>query len=356
MNLKTGTVALVISLVCLTQSTGWCWDYEGHRMVNQLALASLPTNFPAFVLTPEARERIAFLSGEPDRWRNTTDLTLKHFNGPDHYFDVEDLTTLGMDVHQLAPFRYEFTAQLAANRAKAAGSFAAIDSSKNLDHTRELTGFLPWTITEFYAKLKSSFSYLKTFEETGTPEEVANARQNVLYIMGVMGHFVGDGAQPLHMTIHYNGWLGENPHHYSTNKTIHLWIDGGYLEYAGITTARLQSKVQPAAVLMQETRAHPTNLFPVVLNYLLDQYKLVEPLYTLERDGKLSGRKPVTDEGYQFITGQLLKSGHMLGSIWLTAWQNSIPDTYLRNELAKRRFAKEKSLSAPAEEKKKEDK
>ena len=29
------------------------WDYEGHHAVNELALASLPTNFPAFVLTPD---------------------------------------------------------------------------------------------------------------------------------------------------------------------------------------------------------------------------------------------------------------------------------------------------------------
>ena len=47
------------------------WDYEGHRIVNQLALVSLPTNFPAFVRAPANAERIAFLAGEPDRWRNS---------------------------------------------------------------------------------------------------------------------------------------------------------------------------------------------------------------------------------------------------------------------------------------------
>src|SRR5437016_13059031 len=57
------------------------WDYEGHRLVNQLALASLPTNFPGFVRNPELAERVAFLAGEPDRWRNTADLPLKHLNG-----------------------------------------------------------------------------------------------------------------------------------------------------------------------------------------------------------------------------------------------------------------------------------
>src|SRR2546427_12466589 len=71
------------------------WDYEGHRIVNQLALASLPTNFPSFVRAADTAERVAFLSGEPDRWRNTPDLPLKHFNGPDHYIDLEQLSLYG---------------------------------------------------------------------------------------------------------------------------------------------------------------------------------------------------------------------------------------------------------------------
>src|SRR3954463_8690604 len=93
------TAGLILSLG-LSQATGLAWDYEGHRLVNQLALSSLPTNFPSFVFVPEYRERIAFLAGEPDRWRNTSDLTLQHFNGTDHYMDLEDLTSVyGMDPH-----------------------------------------------------------------------------------------------------------------------------------------------------------------------------------------------------------------------------------------------------------------
>ncbi len=62
----------------LAKQTLFAWDYEGHRVVNQLALASLPTNFPGFVRTAEASERIAFLAGEPDRWRNAQELLLQH--------------------------------------------------------------------------------------------------------------------------------------------------------------------------------------------------------------------------------------------------------------------------------------
>src|SRR5579864_5342538 len=84
-----------LALIASTCQFASAWDYEGHRVVNQLALASLPTNFPAFVRTPEAAERIAFLAGEPDRWRNG-DLPLQHCQEPEHFMDMEELDQLGL--------------------------------------------------------------------------------------------------------------------------------------------------------------------------------------------------------------------------------------------------------------------
>src|SRR6266478_3393438 len=92
------------------------WDYEGHRTVNQLALASLPTNFPSFVRAPSAAERIAFLAGEADRWRNSPDLPLKHCNEPDHYIDLEELSLYGLKPETLPGLRYDFIAHLALVR------------------------------------------------------------------------------------------------------------------------------------------------------------------------------------------------------------------------------------------------
>src|SRR5437879_13054485 len=96
---------VIVTFVELSPHSLLAWDYEGHRIVNQLALASLPTNFPSFVRTPAVSERVAFLAGEPDRWRNTPDLSLKHFNGPDPYLDVEGLATYGLIPAMLPVFR-----------------------------------------------------------------------------------------------------------------------------------------------------------------------------------------------------------------------------------------------------------
>jgi len=314
------------------------WDYEGHRLINLLALESLPTNFPAFVRTTEARERVAFLSGEPDRWRNTADLALRHSNGADHFFDIDLLPPYRMEPARLSPFRYEFHAQATAARAARPQDFPAVDLVRDADRSRALIGFLPWAITEYQAKLRSAFSYLKEYEAAGTPEEVANAQADVVYLMGVMGHFVGDGSQPLHTTKHHHGWTGVNPQHYSTNYSIHSWIDGGYLQQFGVDVARLRGKLRPARVLPgplpPNSASHP---FSVIMTYLLEQHSRVETLFELEHAGKLSGRRELSPEGYDFITGQLRKGAEMLGDLWLTAWQQAPPDMYLRSALMKRK-------------------
>lgn len=328
----------LVGLLALAGNIASAWDYEGHRVVNQLALASLPMNFPAFVRAPEAQERVAFLAGEPDRWRNTPDLPLKHFNEPDHYIDLEELGHYEMKPEMLPVFRYDFVATLALYRKAHPEHFQM--PAGDLAHTRELVGLLPWAIAENYGKLKSGFSYLKTFEENGgTAEEIANAQQNILYVMGVMGHYVGDASQPLHSTIHHHGWVGDNPNHYATNGSFHSWIDGGFFRKVGGSDLKgMQGKLRPAqAASINDRTAKPEEMFQVAMFFIVEQHKFLEPLYQLEKDGKLSGEGEKGTEGKVFLEGQLIKAGQMLGDIWYSAWQQAPPDTYLKGQLAKRK-------------------
>jgi hypothetical protein len=318
------------------------WDYEGHHAVNELALASLPANFPAFVLTSEARVRIAFLAGEPDRWRNVTSarngtgLTLGHANGPDHYLDLEDLALYGLTPDQLPPLRYEFVADIVKARAAHPEQFPAIDPARDSDHTRELSGFLPWAMTEYFEKARSGFSTLAALEKSGgTPEEITNARQNLVYVLGVMGHFLGDASQPLHTTKHFNGWVGDNPKHYTTDRTIHQWIDGGFFrKTGGIDVKKLVTKIHPAEKI--SAAAEPNGIFQAAVNFVVANNQLVEPLYQLEKDGKLSDQGAAGAEGRAFLEAQLVKSGQLLGDLWFTAWQTAPEDTYLERELQQR--------------------
>jgi hypothetical protein len=94
--MKRKFAALVAMLGAFTFNAG-AWDYESHRAVNELALASLPSDFGGFELTPALKDRIAFLAGEPDRWQNVGDLPLKHLSGPEHYIDWADLPLYEME-------------------------------------------------------------------------------------------------------------------------------------------------------------------------------------------------------------------------------------------------------------------
>jgi len=336
------------------------WDYESHRTVNLLALDSLPTNFPVALRDAAARERVAFLAGEPDRWRNTSDRPLRHFNGLDHYFDMEYLSDYyAMSATNLSSLRYEFASQIAAVRAKSPDKFPA--DEKDNDRTKYLPGFLPWAIVENYAKLKSGFSYLKVFEEMGTPEEVAEARRNLLYVMGTMGHYVGDATQPLHTTKHFNGWVGENPKGYGTNKTFHSWIDGGYLrKVGGLKDAELRAKLRVAAPLALDgvIARDADDVFKVVMQFLAEQHKLVEPLYQMSKDGRLSGNGEKGMEAFPVLSNQIQQAAQFLGDLWLTAYQSAPVDNFLKNQLAMRKLQAEakdaKSEAKPKTTKKSE--
>jgi len=322
------------------------WDYEGHHAVNELALAALPTNFPAFVLTPENRTRIAFLAGEADRWRNETStrdgtgLALGHASGPDHYLDLEDLALYGLTPATLPPLRYDFVATIAKARAAHPEKFPAIDPAHDSDHTRELSGFLPWAITEYYEKLQSGFATLAALEKSGgTPVEIANAQQDIIYVMGVMGHFVGDASQPLHATMYHHGWTtNNNPNHYTTSFSFHSWIDGGFFKKTGgINVPKLATKIQPAEKL--SAAEDPNGIFTNVVGFITAANQLVEPLYRLDKDGKLSNKGDAGAEGRAFLEAQLVKSGQLLGNLWLTAWQTAPEDTFLERELQQRTAA-----------------
>jgi hypothetical protein len=80
-------------------------------------------------------------------------------------------------------------------------------------------------------------------------------------------------------------------------------------------------------------------MFQAGLAFVLEQNKLVEPLYQMDKDGKLSGEGDKGLEGKAFLEGQLLKSGQLLGDIWYSAWQQAPPDTFLTSQLARRKHA-----------------
>jgi hypothetical protein len=102
----------------------------------------------------------------------------------------------------------------------------------------------------------------------------------------------------------------------------------------------MKSKLRPARLVkIQERDAQPEEIFQATMAFIIEQQKLVETTYQLDRDGKLSGDGEASKPGLEFLEGQLLKAGQRLGDIWFSAWQQAPPDTFLASSLARRKHS-----------------
>lgn len=326
--------SLLITTVCLLPaSSAFGWDEEGHIIVTRLAIEALPETTPGWLQAPQVRARLVYLSSEPDRWRGQHNVHLDHINKPDHYIDEELLFPYGLSIKTLPPLRREFTDVMATQRALHPEKFPPYKRENDHSYTRLSPGMLPYRIAELQWKLASSWTTLKTYEayrDYVTEDLIDNARRNVVYHMGVLSHYVGDGAQPLHLTKHYNGWSGTNPEGYTTSKSFHRFIDGGVLRQFAIT----------ADALIDQARAHravsQTEYWAGICGYLYETYEHAEPLYALEKSGDLN-KAP----GKAFIEQRLLDGGAMLAGIWIAAREGAVIDDFRVGQLkAKKRRRK----------------
>lgn len=321
-------LGLATVLVACFSSSAPAWDEDGHIAVTRIAHRILPERIPVWVKSPEIRMQLEYLSAEPDRWRGQNAPDLEHTNNPDHYFDVEQIADFGLTMKTLPAFRRQFTDVLAAGRAKNPDLLKDYIAAKDRDYTRLVPGLLPYQIAELQWKVASSWTTLKTYEqyrEYVTDDMIEFARANVVFHMGILSHYVGDSSQPLHTTHHHNGWVGENPKGYTTDKKFHSFLDGGLMDIHHVTPDTVVSlKATPRTVT-------PKGYFEEICAFIDETHEQVIPLYEMEKSGEL--RK---NPGKPFVEARLVAGGEMLAGVWAAAFDGSkIDDFRVKRLLAK---------------------
>ena len=200
----------------LVQVSTFAWGNSGHTNVNLNAARKIPQSMPAFLRTPSARARIAYLGPEPDRWRGTTEYSLNNAQAPDHFIDLERIQGLG----DLPRGRYEFYKLLYAKRA--------VTKTNPDDYLPEKVGLQPYITMEVYERLKAAFREyrkLKAANQSTDPVE-----QDIIFYAGWLGHYVGDGSQPLHTSVDYDGWVEDNPRGFATGQGLHWAFEGVFVD------------------------------------------------------------------------------------------------------------------------------
>jgi len=304
------SVALAAAVVSAPQGA-LAWGGTGHRIVGQAAARALPADVPAFLRTKQAATDLGELSREPDRSKGSGKI---HDQDRDaaHFVDIDDAGKIlgGPPFLPMPATRNDYETALRAQ---------GLDSVK--------AGYLQYAIVDRWQQLATDFAYWRVLKAAeANPAWKKNRaffkadrkRREALiqHTIGDLSHFVADGSQPLHTSVHYNGW-------------------GDYPNPNGFSTARLhgpfesdlvRDRVDPEKVAagMTPLKLCQCAIEQRAVDYLSATNRLVIPFYELEKAGGLAPNDP---RGPEFATRQLSVGASELRDLIVEAWAASATRT-----------------------------
>lgn len=303
---RTAFAALAAVLALSVSSEALAWGNTGHRLAGVAAMEALPSELPGFLRRSSAAADVGELSREQDRTKGSGKVH-DHNRDAAHFVDIDEAGKVlgGPAFAPMPPTRADYETALRAH---------------NLDSWK--AGYLQYSIVDGVQHLTKDFGYWRVAlaaEKRARGQRkawlAADRRRRealILQSIGHLSHFVADGSQPLHASVHYNGW-GDypNPKGYTTAK-IHGPFEGE-LVVSGVTLAGIKRRMSP---LQAGGRAIDQR----AVDYLLASAGEVEPLYELEKAG---GIAPGDARGIDYATGRLAMGASELRDLIVEAWRAS---------------------------------
>ena len=298
-------------LALVSSSEAEAWGAAGHRMIGQAAIAALPDEVPAFVRTPQVAQDVGELDREPDRWRESGK-THDSTRDPAHFLDLDDNGKVlgGPVLAALPPTRAEYESDL---RAVSADTYHA--------------GYLPYAIVDGWQQLAKDFAYWRVLK-AAIPRERDPARKAwlerdlvrreglTIRDLGVWAHFVGDASQPMHVSVHFNGWGPfPNPNGYTQNR-VHTGFEGDYVR-RNLDTDQIRAAMAPPAPCEDPVEV-------CTARYLAATNARIEPYFVLQKDGGFANADP---RGAAFVRERVSAGAAVLRDLVTTAWRASAKGT-----------------------------
>ncbi len=277
---------------------GLGWGSDGHKMINRLAAAKLPTDVPEFLRDSYAQEAMEYYGPEPDRWKSRAEAELANAGSPEHFLDLEWADLIN---EPLPRNRYDFIRALAV----------AQKAHPDLALTPEKVGLQPWAADEWYERVKAAMREYRGLKSQGKDTRPVEAE--ILFCAGILGHFVGDVSNPLHNTIQYNGWTGPNPNGYTTEHHIHGQMESEFVA-ANVTPKDIAPLIPDQAHVLGD-------FFDDYVAYIRQSNALVEKTYQIEKAGGFNGAGSA--ESRAFIDQRLAVGATELRDVIYTAWVKS---------------------------------
>ena len=292
---------LALFLTCIAVQPSFGWGSDGHKIVNRVAIETLPASMPAFLRTPQALDEIEYLGPEPDRWRSSAAPELSAAQAPEHFLDMELADVAAPD--GLPEQRYDFLHDLDVAGRRYPDFADRLAPQK--------VGLLPWQVNEDFERLQVDMRDYRMLR--AGHQDTYGAQLAILYDIGCLGHYVADGSQPLHTTINYNGWVeSKNPEGFTRQHGIHSQFETEFV-HNNLNAQDIQPLIPAARVLQMP--------FQEFLFYLQTTHRQVAQVYRFEKRGGFEGHGSAASRSF---TAERLASGAtMLRDMIYTAWAES---------------------------------
>jgi hypothetical protein len=314
MRLQT-TLAFLCAALIAAPAPAFAWGAQGHEIINGAAMRALPATLPAFLRTQTAHDEVKILGPEPDRLKSHGKNTFDDDNSPGHYVNVQDDGTIdGVVKLSALPFdekSYDDALRAAPTPSSAwAVGYVTYEIADGFEHL--VKDFAYWRVDSVGEAKSASAQDRAFFAFDRSVREAITLRD-----IGYWAHFVGDASQPLHISVHPNGWNRAgthypNPNNYSDSNTIHSRFETALVN--AVATEDLVSARVPAL---------KTSSDPILMQigaYLTTTESFVPAVYRLEAAGGIDAHSPAATT---LVLDRLAAGAGELRDLIVEAWNAS---------------------------------
>jgi hypothetical protein len=312
----------------LLPQQAWSWGHTGHVGISQLAMQALPDDIPAFLRSAQAIAQVGELGAEADISKTTgivtstgeriTTASTVHDSERDagHFLDVDDA---GIVIGGVIPLN-----ALPATRQ-------AFDTAQRSATTpggqTQYGGYLPYAMLDGFQQIRKDFGIWRALTvglSTATTDadrayfrfQLQLRQQLIIRDIGYWSHFVADASQPMHVSIHFNGWGNyPNPNGYTTSP-IHAPFEGAFVHNFvdfNFVTRQMRPYTDRGVTTMEQR----------VPLYLAETLTQLIPLYQAAKDSGDDNYATAQPAELAIVTKQLAAGASELRDQIVDAWHQS---------------------------------
>ncbi|MGC4084185.1 MAG: hypothetical protein QM736_19260 [Vicinamibacterales bacterium] len=294
--------AVTLLILGVAQFHAFAWGEAGHRVVSRAAIKALPAEVPSFLA--RQIDWIGSRSVLADSWRGPHEPFAKAAEDPNHVWYMEQFAFM----KEVPRSRDAFVLAVYDEYRRLAETDPAKAALTNIHYT----GTLPYAAAEGYERLKIAFRTWRELRKDG--KDTTFIEQDAAFYTSWMSHYVADGANPLHTSIHHDGWAGDNPKGYTRDGGIHWLFENTFVDLIGLTDDDVLPRIVAPARVVDDP-------FTATLAHLERSHTRVEQVYILEQ------QKAYTDKSHaqarELVYTTIADASTLLRDLIYTAWVSS---------------------------------